>query len=128
MLVTLGNSALKTGDVVVVNSHGGVWSATWRGDCSADAGESVDVEISIEEPISVWEVMRAGGAISGISTVGGCLIVCGEIITVSDDGVVAVDLHPGLVLIEVEGSGPPLRVGELIGFSPRTIEIVPTGI
>lgn len=128
MQVTLTTSVSRDGDGVVVRSSSGEWPAVWRGEFNVEARATIDVEIEIAEPISWASVVRAEGDTTGIRVVGPQVTICGVVKTVSDDDVISVDLQPGVVLVEMDGMGPTVEVGDLIRFSPRLIELFPTGI
>ncbi|WP_137876684.1 hypothetical protein [Rhodococcus sp. Q] len=127
MRVTVASRALRAGDEIVVSSSdGGEWTATWRGESGVDVGACVDVEVEISNPLSRWDVGRAGHGAAGVATSRGQVTVRGVVTATADDGVVVLDLSPGLVMVELADARRPPEVGALIEFSTTTIELFPT--
>lgn len=128
MRVTIALPALRASDEIVVSrSNGGEWTATWRGESGVDASACVDVEVEIPNPLSQWDVGRAGHGAAGIATSRGQVTVRGVVTATADDGVVVLDLSPGLVMVELAPARRPPEVGALIEFSTPAIELFPTG-
>lgn len=127
MRVTVAARALRTGDKIVVSSsNGGEWTATWRGESGIDAGACVDVEVEIPNPLLQWDLVRADHGAAEITTSQGHVTVRGVVTATADDGVVVLDLSPGLVMVELADARRPPEVGALIEFSTMTIELFPT--
>lgn len=86
------------------------------------------MEIELGDELSEIHVYDSDAPIEGIYLKYGQLMVCGTVTTVFDDGIVALDLKPGRLLIEVSNSLPTIRVGQLACASPSEISLFPTGI
>ena len=128
MRVTVASRALRAGDEIVVSSSdGGEWTATWRGESDVGVGACVDVEVEISNPLSWWDVVRAGHGAAGIETSRGPVTARGVVTATVDHGVVVLDLSPGLVMVELAAARRPPEVGALIEFSTPAIELFPTG-
>ncbi|MFD1811769.1 hypothetical protein [Rhodococcus gannanensis] len=128
MRVTIASPALRAGDRVVVSSSTRVeWPAVWQGESGVDAGASVDVEVEVPDPVVDWDVVEAGHAMAGISTVRGRVTVRGVVAATSDNGVVVLDLSPGVTMVELADESRTPEVGAFIEFSPSAIALFPTG-
>ncbi|TQF65808.1 hypothetical protein FK531_20505 [Rhodococcus spelaei] len=128
MLITLRSPARTPGDEVVVRADGGDWRAIWRGASSVDGGATLDVEVEVTDPVSWGGVDVAQDGVAGISGKRGTATVCGQVMSVADDGVVALDVRPGLLLVEFDGVRPLIRVGDFITFDAGELLIYPTGV
>ncbi|MFJ4657976.1 hypothetical protein ACIP5Y_42475 [Nocardia sp. NPDC088792] len=114
------------GALTTVRSKSGEWTAVWMGDGNAEATSPYEVELEIDS-IESWIDEADLGTFSGIKTYGGSTVVCGKISALYDDGMIALDLNPGTVMIEPDLS-PRLQLGWHVCVVPASIEIFPTGI
>ncbi|MFE3229403.1 hypothetical protein [Nocardia sp. NPDC059228] len=114
------------GQAVAVRSASGEWSAVWRGHGRAREGEACLVELGIDE-VESWIGAVGIGEFSGVKTLDGAVVVCGEVSTAYDDGVIALSLNPGTVLIESD-LAPAVGTGRHLCLRPTSIEIFPTGV
>ncbi|MET9213396.1 MULTISPECIES: hypothetical protein [unclassified Nocardia] len=117
-------SDIATGGSGIFRSQNGDWRATWEGSSSGSQGVQYNVEVEIDE-VLVAEMPVPNSSKFGVAARDGELEVCGTIATVFDDGVISLDLHPGLVLVETLNRGA-LSTGQAIRLRPGRIAIYPT--
>ncbi|MFC9472677.1 hypothetical protein ACFTS5_10815 [Nocardia sp. NPDC056952] len=127
MLVTL-LSDMPTGTSGMVRSHSGDWPAVWAGRNPGVAGVQYDVEIELGDEVSEIHVYDSGAPTEGIYLKDGQLRVCGTVTTVFDDGIVALDLKPGSLLLEASNPLPTIHVDQVACASLSEISIFPTDI
>ena len=128
MRITLQSPATHAGEKVTVRSSHGEWPAIWQGEDGTATGSDVDVEVEIADPVSWSNVSVTSSEEPGISRSGDRLLICGRIDNLFDDDVIALNLQPGLVLVEMEGTRPRIRAGNFITISSGDISIYPTEI
>ncbi|MFD6223300.1 hypothetical protein [Nocardia asteroides] len=110
-----------------VASGQGEWPATWRGSTTGLRGEVYDVEVDIgDQPLAVHRGAEAVPA-EGVHLCDTRLVVCG-VLTLFDDGLIALDLKPGTVLVEPSGAVPSALSGTTVHVLPDHISIFPAGI
>jgi hypothetical protein len=127
MLVTLLTD-MPTGTSCMVRSRSGDWPAVWAGRNPGVEGVQYDVEIELGDEVSEVHVYDSDAPKEGIYLKDGQLMVCGTVTVVFDDGIVALDLKPGTLLLEASSPLPRLRVGQIACASPSEISVFPTGI
>ncbi|WP_446221952.1 hypothetical protein ACTWPB_19075 [Nocardia sp. IBHARD005] len=127
MLVTLLTD-IPPGTSGMVRSHSGDWPAVWAGGNPGVAGVQHDVEIELGDEVSEIHVDDSDAPQEGIYLKDGQLMVCGTVTTVFDDGIVALDIKPGTLLLEASNPLPTLHVGQVVCASPSEISVFPTGI
>ncbi|WP_446226561.1 hypothetical protein ACTWPB_20495 [Nocardia sp. IBHARD005] len=126
MLVTLLTD-IPPGASGMVRSHSGDWPAVWAGRNPGVAGTQHDVEIELGDDVSEIHVYDSDAPKEGIYLKDGQLMVCGTVTTVFDDGIVALDLNPGNLLLEASNPLPTLRAGQVVCATPSEISVLPTG-
>ncbi|WP_306359081.1 hypothetical protein [Nocardia sp. CC227C] len=124
MEITLLDDA-HPGEPVSVHSQSGDWTAIWRGGSIEHRGRKFQVEVDIED-VDTWSTRDAESEFIGIKTTGGRTIVCGLVSVAYDDGTVALDLKPGVVLIDQDFASN-VRTGQRICLACRVMEVYPTG-
>ncbi|MFC9965047.1 hypothetical protein [Nocardia ignorata] len=127
MLVTLLTD-MPTGKSGMVRSHGGEWPAVWVGTSPGVGGVQYDVEIEVDDEHSKIEVCGSNSPREGIYLKDEGLKVCGTVNTVYEDGIIALDLKPGNLLLEIQSQSSEMHVGQVVCVSPSVISIFPTGI
>ncbi|MFG1774645.1 hypothetical protein ACGFIX_34130 [Nocardia salmonicida] len=127
MLVTLLTD-MPTGASGMIRSRSGDWPAVWAGRNPGVAGVQHDVEIELGDEVSEIHVYDSNAPKEGIYMKNGLLMVCGTVTTVFDDGIVALDLKPGNLLLEASNPLATIRVGQVACASPSEISVFPTGI
>ncbi|MGW0326956.1 hypothetical protein [Nocardia sp. NPDC003183] len=127
MLVTLLTD-MPTGTSGLVRSRSGDWPAVWAGRNPGVAGVQYDVEIELGDEVSEIHVYDSDAPEEGIYLKDGQLMVCCTVTTIFDDGIVALDLKSGNLLIEASNPLPTLRVGQVACASPSEISLFPTDI
>ncbi|UGT57632.1 hypothetical protein [Nocardia asteroides] len=116
----------------IVRSSTGEWPAVWRGRGIVRSGKSCDVELEVDDDSSELHIVQddspSGDAPpKGISVLEGRLIVCGTLL-VFDDGAAALDLEPGIVLLDSRLPAPDSDSARRAFISPVQIQIFPTNI
>ncbi|MFD3744039.1 hypothetical protein [Nocardia sp. NPDC058633] len=127
MLITLLTD-MPTGTSGMVRSRSGDWPAVWAGRNPGVAGVQYDVEIELGDEFSESHVYDSNAPKEGIYLKNGQLIVCGTVTTIFDDGIVALDLKPGNLLLEASNPLPTVRVGQVVCASLSEISVFPTDI
>lgn len=127
MEVHFQSTAASTGNTIVVRSKHRDWSAVWCGADRAESGSTIHVEIEIPDPTAWSDATFADGTSTGIWDSDGTTILCGRIDHIFDDNVIALDLRPGLVLLEMVGTPPVPPPTGFLQFAPRSVSIYPTG-
>ncbi|MFF2556229.1 hypothetical protein ACFVUS_34825 [Nocardia sp. NPDC058058] len=105
---------------------GGPWPAIWMGSESICAGTQVHVEMDIDSIDSIVAIDGAD-AVSGIEVVDGRLTVRGTVSLVYQDGVFALQVGAGSVLIEPD-PGFGVSKGMAICIEPESISLFPIGV
>lgn len=143
MEVVLTHGADHEGQVVRFTSAAAHGWGTWRGGGAAPGGP-VDVELEVDAPVT-WADALAGGAgparDPGVGPVGAVLVgaepvedapvgavLVGTVEEVEPDGVVALRVGPGLVLVELAGSPPPDPRGRAVRLHVPDVGLFPTGV
>ncbi|MFE9789642.1 hypothetical protein ACFYO7_30125 [Nocardia salmonicida] len=119
---------MPTGTSGIVRSRSGEWPAVWAGTNPGVAGVQYDVELELAEEVSEIHVYDSDAPQAGIYLNDGQLTVCGTVTTIFDDGIVALDLKPGNLLLEASNPLPTLHVGQVACISPSEISVFPTDI
>ncbi|MBF6177441.1 hypothetical protein [Nocardia otitidiscaviarum] len=123
MEITLLEEAYP-GQMTAVRSRSGDWTAVWKGESTARKGDTYSIELQIEG-FSLGATAGTESESVGIKTSGDRTIVCGLVSVIYDDGVLALDLAPGIVLIDPV-IPPDVQIGQRIWVSPHTLAIFPT--
>ncbi|MGW3545290.1 hypothetical protein [Nocardia niigatensis] len=112
------------GELTTVRSESGEWLAVWMGDRDAKAGCAYQVELEIDE-VEEWIDDDGLESFNGIKKFNGSTMVCGMVSASYDDGVIALDLNPGSVMVESD-SAPRIQLGKHVCMIPASIAIYPT--
>jgi hypothetical protein len=88
----------------------------------------LDVELEIADPVPWGSVVIIKCGVAEVSESSGVLTVSGQIKALEADDVVALDVRLGIILVEMVGQRPTIRIGDFISFAPRDVTIYPTGI
>ncbi|MFI8972503.1 hypothetical protein ACIGO9_06415 [Nocardia asteroides] len=127
MLVTpLSNVA--TDETGLVRSRSGGWPAVWKGTDPGHIGAQYDLEIDLGDCALDVTICDCDIEDAGIRIDGGRLTAQGKVSTIFDDGLLAVDLNPGTVLIEPVQPISNFLVGQMVAIFPERIEVFPTNI
>ncbi|MCP9620041.1 hypothetical protein FOH10_06595 [Nocardia otitidiscaviarum] len=122
MEITLLEDA-QPDEKVTVRFRNKEWVATWRGKTAVPKGSICQVELEVEE-IDTWRNIDAEAELSGAGTAHNQPTLCGLVSTVYTDGVIALDLDPGVVLIDSE-SLSEVQKGQRIQIVPHAVAIFP---
>ncbi|MFE6919613.1 hypothetical protein ACFVAV_01070 [Nocardia sp. NPDC057663] len=126
MLITLV-ADMTPGASGIVRSRTGEWPATWRGITSGQQGIQCDVEVAIgDEPVDLQTFQKNVPA-KGIYVQDGRLTICGTL-SVLEDGMAALDLEPGSILIETTDTISPSYSGRVACIHPEQVLLFPTDI
>jgi hypothetical protein len=114
------------GQTTLADSGTGSWPAVWRGESPAPSGHDYDVEVDFDA-VQTW-LPALNEARPGIHLSDNDIVICAEVSAVDADGVAVLDLSPGIVLVELEGSRPDLVVGQRVRLVPTIVSLFPTGL
>lgn len=106
----------------------GAWTATWQGEFGANAGSALDVEFEVGDPVPWGSVTTTEDGVAGVSECGGVLTVTGRTTDLTADDVLALDVQPGIILVEMAGPRSAIHIEDFISFAPGEVSIYPTGI
>ncbi len=112
------------GSTALLGERGREWPAVWQGDDPAEPGREYDIEVDIDG-VARW--LPAEPEWSGIAGVNGAVVVSGVVASVDED-VFAVDLEPGLAVVDPVEDMPELRPGQRIRFAATSITVFPSNI
>ena len=111
--------------IVFFRCESGSASARWMGPGEVREGR-FDVEIDVQEEIEEWvNATSRATAISGAAEAGAEVRITGEVLKVSDDAVVEVQVGTAVLLVEIPNGRHDLARGDRISFQVREIQLYP---
>lgn len=127
MNVTLRAAATDSDPVTVMTPHGGELMGIWRG-VNAPEGACVHVEVDVADAVAWHTIERTAPGTPVLAThADGVTTVRGRLVDLSTDGVLVLDLSPGIILIDTTGRPPPLRRDQFLELVVTAIALHPTG-
>lgn len=99
------------------------FKAVWKGTEPAALGGILDIELDASEVIK----FELGGGRPVISNEGDITRVVGEFLDYTDDGVLTLDLNPGILMVECEVPVPEVKNRSLVTIFVEYVEVWPTG-
>ncbi len=115
------------GDRIEVSSVRGDFQAIWMGDVPVASGAVLDMEVEVPgSVVALWET-DSNEAIS-IESVGGQTSIVGEAVDTTADGILILDLHPGIVMVELANPHDAGGARESIRVVGGCARVYPTGI
>ena len=113
--------------VVSFSSPAGHATAVWRGRTPPHPGEH-DVELEVADPLRWGRDLREyRGPAAAIEQTEGGYRLRGRAVRL-DDGVLAVDVGGGILMLDTEGDPPAEVAGRMLEFDSPVLELYPTGI
>jgi hypothetical protein len=123
--------AVKTGGIhggrIEISSVRGDFEAIWMGDDPVASGLVLDVELELPDLVVARYHTDPNDAIS-IESVSGPTSIVGEAVATTADGILVLDLHPGIVMVELANHHDVGSARDLVRVVGGCVLVYPTGI
>ncbi|WP_433612493.1 hypothetical protein [Prescottella agglutinans] len=115
------------GDRIEVSSVRGDFQAIWMGDVPVASGAVLDMEVEVPgSVVALWKTDP--NEATSIESVGGHTSIVGEAAAITAEGVLVLDLHPGIVVVELANPHDAGVVRGPVRVVGGCVRVYPTGI